>query len=147
MVYELIPNKQIGPLTLGMKREEIHQLLQEPFTYSPAEWVDDEEEPFLSPAFDYFETTDVKIEYNEQEEVTFIEIGPLSTVVWLDVSVFDTSAAQLVSMMQAIDSSCSSDDYVVMAPSLGMAVCLPEDEDPNKAPVTLISVFSAEAVN
>jgi hypothetical protein len=147
MLYELIPNKQIGPLALGMKREEVHKLLQEPFTYSPAEWIDDEEEPFLSPAFDYFETTDAKIEYNEQEEATFIEIGPLSSVVWLDVSVFATSAAQLISMMQAIDSSCSSDDYVVMAPALGMAVCLPEDEDLNKEPVTLISIFSAEAVN
>jgi hypothetical protein len=144
MTFEIQPGNSIGPVKLGMKRDELRKLLSEPYREIPAETLLEDGEKFELPAGDYFETSSIKVEYDGEQQVSFIEIGPLVKVLWKDCDVFETSCEDLFELICKADSSSELDDSGIYAYGIGLAAYAPHHEDEPGEPVELISVLPVD---
>lgn len=140
MDFNISPYVSIGPLAIGMSREQIRSCLREEPVFLPAE-SNDVDSDIDRPASDYFEEDDVKVEYDEKMECEFIEIGAKSNVILNGVSLFDLSFAELYDYLQSLDEDLLESDAGCMSLGLGIAVFGEECLEDAQQPCELISIF------
>lgn len=140
MTFNISPYISVGPIEIGMSREQIRACLSGEFLSLPAEsnYLDS---GIDRPATDYFKEHGVKVEYDENMECEFIEVGMKSKVVFNEVSLFDLSFEELYAYFKSLDENLLDSDTGFISLKLGIAIfgeeCL---DDPTK-PCELISIF------
>ncbi len=130
IVYEVIPLKGIGPVLLGMSREEVHLAMGMPtcsFKKCPAA-------PNLTEAY---HKGGFQVFFDEHDRVEYIELSSLDdsfTAVYKGKEVFQTKAEDLVDFISQ-DAPFDPEDpeigYSYVFPQLELSVwrpCLPEDD-------------------
>jgi hypothetical protein len=114
-MYEVIPLKAIGPILLGMSREESRSAMGiQPDTFRKAD---------SATLTDAYDLQGFHVYFDEDERVEYIEIFPSRMpAMYKGVSVFETKADDLVAEISK-DAQCDKDD-----PELGFSYVFPELE-------------------
>jgi hypothetical protein len=138
--FDCKPGIAIGPIHLGMTREQVLAILGTP--YRSSERTPDFPIPgFTSPASDYFHETGLKVEYDAGNMVVFIEAGPIVPLIYQGISLFEYSFAD-VRKLFASTMQEQEFDAGIQFPEGGLSLYAPAYRDEPHLPCELISVFA-----
>lgn len=141
--YQLVLNKQIGPVLLSMKKDELRKLLNEMYTPTAAH-IDEELGGMEINASDYFEKSGVKVEYDKLDKVVFIEVGYLVPVYYDSVSLFEASYAELFDTFKKLDPLIEEDEAGFTSESLCLSIYAPEHSHDKNSAIQLVSIFEKD---
>lgn len=138
--YQLVLKSHIGPVSLGMKKEDLRKIMSGNVEVEEA-YIDMELGGMAINASDYFEETGIKVEYDSGGLVIFIEIGDFVPVWFESVSLFELNFREIFTFFRKHDRQFRSDESGFNSEKLGVAVYAPEHEDDPKCKIELISIF------
>ena len=139
--FELVLHQRIGPVQLGMRREALRATLPER-VYAQESHIEEELGGMLANASDYFEDSGVKVEYDSDDRVVFIEVGNLVPLLYQNISLFELTFMQVYSMFRAIDPEMRLDESGATSYKLQIALYAPQYVQKDDCTVELLSIFS-----
>jgi len=140
-IFQLIPHQQIGPVALGMLKDDLRRTLRGN-VIATAAYVDEELDNLHVFASDYFEESGIKVEYNEKNEVVFIEVGNLFPVYYDSHSLFEMRFNQLYNLFRQRDALVEMDESGFTSFELCVSVYAPEHVESKNCLIELVSIFS-----
>jgi hypothetical protein len=132
-IWLFVPGEAIGPLRIGMKREEVRRILGEPSAVRAAR----QQRGISFPETDYFWENSLQITY-AQDRVDFIGAnrgGPFD-LLWEEQSLFSTTFTEIteaIARYTPVDTTDTEYPTTWRFPAWGLCLwrsCQPEDVDP-----------------
>ena len=140
-MYNIQPFIGLGNLKLGMGKSEIRQLLNEPFT-SVASERDTVFVGWYRPQSDYFKRSKIKVEYDESDQCTFIEMAENTEAVFEGVQLFKLTYRELLEFIKKQDPNVEEEAESFSSPRLGIAATATDEEDYLSLPASLLAIFA-----
>jgi len=138
---ELQPFVGIGDLKLGMSKPQLRHLLDQPFTWLASE-RDTLFDGWYRPQTDYFNRSKIKVEYDEQDRCTFIEVAANQNVSYKGVPLFALPYQDLLAFIREQDPDLEVNAESFYSPGLGVAATAAENENYYSLPASLLAVFA-----
>lgn len=114
-VYELVPNKKIGLLEFGMKRELVRDVM--------GEFVEFKKSKFSKNTTDDF--GDCHVFYDQGDALKAVEFFNDAQLKYEDKNIFDFSFEELIDFLKSIDQSLEVNEDSVVSKILGVNVFAP----------------------
>lgn len=114
-VYELVPNKKIGLLKFGMKRELVRDIM--------GKFVEFKKSKFSKNTTDDF--GDCHVFYDQEDKLKAVEFFSDVQLKYRDKNIFDFSFEKLIDFLKSIDQSLEVNKDSIVSKALGINVFAP----------------------
>ncbi|MFN7098034.1 MAG: hypothetical protein ACK4PR_10845, partial [Gammaproteobacteria bacterium] len=94
------------------------------------------------PLTDYFQSIDMRIQYDSNNKTTFIEVGSNTPIIFNNFLVFDTNFSFLKQQLQFLDPALDIDENSSLLTSRNLGICVSADDQKQYA--YSIAVFNQD---
>ncbi|WLR51926.1 hypothetical protein LC040_03165 [Bacillus tianshenii] len=133
MKLNIVPYESIGPIKLGMPRDEIRSLLN-------SKVVEFEKSEFDKNTTDAFDELGMHVFYKEDDTCESVEVSEPALAVFDGMNLVGTSFKKAKELLQKYDKGLSIDGNGLISYQLGISLYL-EDTDDESLPVEAVMVF------
>ena len=133
MNYDLLPRVGLGPVRLGMSRDEVRQAVAEPPKEMPRR---------SGIPMDFFVRARLQVEYGSDQRCRFVQAGPGAEVALSGKQLMGVPFIEVRAYLQQLDSSLKVEGADLTADALQVAAYAGSASKDPMSPVESIAVFA-----